>query len=76
MDCWLSIAGKSTKTVEWYNPTINEWTYGASLINEHVNGAAVVLNNRIIVCGGLDRGDANDRTLSMSCIPPCEWHDA
>jgi hypothetical protein len=59
------IAGLKNKSLEWYDPSIDKWTYGPSLTN-HYAGTAVTLNNRIFVCGGQNDGRNQMRHLSST----------
>ena len=48
----LYLVGGSDRICVRYNPTIDAWTVMARSLQQHWGGAALVMNDKIIICGG------------------------
>ena len=50
----LYLLGRHDRLCLWYDPTADAWAVLAQSLQPHRGGAALVMNNKIIICGGWD----------------------
>ena len=65
-----AIAGDHFHTVEWFNPTLNEWIFLPSMNIVREYAAAVELNSELYVIGGTDARDENHKLSAVEKFNP------
>ena len=56
----LYVAGGHGKICTSYNPALDTWTILSPTLEPHCNGAALVRNNKIVICGGVESISRSD----------------
>ena len=52
----LYVVGGDDRICVQYDPTMDAWTVLAQSLQQHFHGAALVMNDKIIICGGKSVG--------------------